>query len=152
MARASYLSAGSCLARDSNSKPRISFLTGEISGIAVSVSLKVLATRSVYKGVRCAVAEGFRETLGVSNSARPPQKKKFITTMHPYLTAHNKTAIYWEDVLLDDTVKVRLQIFPRERIYDCDISYGLSEEESKLVLGGEVALWSEQSDRTGMDG
>jgi hexosaminidase len=156
--------------------------------------------------------------------------EKFISTTHPYITAHNKTAIYWEDVLLDDTVKVRPQILPREttilqtwnngpnntkritaagyraivssadfyyldcghggwlgndsrydkqisdapgrpfnynggnggswcapfktwqRIYDYDISYGLSEEESKLVLGGEVALWSEQSDRTGMDG
>lgn len=156
--------------------------------------------------------------------------EKFISTTHPYITAHNKTAIYWEDVLLDDTVKVRPQILPREttilqtwnngpnntkritaagyrvivssadfyyldcghggwvgndsrydrqisdapgipfnynggnggswcapfktwqRIYDYDINYGLSEEESKLVLGGEVALWSEQSDKTGMDG
>lgn len=74
MARASYLPAGSCLARDSNLKPRISFLNGEISGTAVSVSLKVSATRSVCKGVRCVIAEGFHETLGVSNSAPRPRR------------------------------------------------------------------------------
>lgn len=27
-----------------------------------------------------------------------------------------------------------------------DITYGLTGEEAKLVLGGEVALWSEQAD------
>ncbi|KAK6162795.1 hypothetical protein DH2020_002636 [Rehmannia glutinosa] len=36
-------------------------------------------------------------------------------------------------------------------IYNYDITYGLTEEESKLVLGGEVALWSEQADSTVMD-
>jgi len=66
MARASYLPTGSSLARESNCIPCISFFNGEISGVAVSVSFKVSSTRSVRKGVRCAVAEGFRETLGVS--------------------------------------------------------------------------------------
>lgn len=36
-------------------------------------------------------------------------------------------------------------------IYNYDITYGLSEEEAKLVLGGEVALWSEQADPTVLD-
>ncbi|GFQ02303.1 beta-hexosaminidase 2 [Phtheirospermum japonicum] len=36
-------------------------------------------------------------------------------------------------------------------IYNYDITYGLSEKESKMVLGGEVALWSEQADPTVMD-
>nr|CAD1840394.1 unnamed protein product [Ananas comosus var. bracteatus] len=39
-----------------------------------------------------------------------------------------------------------------QRIYDYDITYGLSEDEAKLVLGGEVALWSEQADSTVLDG
>ncbi|KAJ3674153.1 hypothetical protein LUZ60_006145 [Juncus effusus] len=39
-----------------------------------------------------------------------------------------------------------------QRVYDYDILHGLSEKESELVLGGEVALWSEQSDETVMDG
>lgn len=38
-----------------------------------------------------------------------------------------------------------------QTIYDYDIAYGLTEEEAKLVIGGEVALWSEQSDGTVMD-
>ncbi|KAI3869166.1 hypothetical protein MKW92_043511 [Papaver armeniacum] len=38
-----------------------------------------------------------------------------------------------------------------QRIYDYDITYGLTEDEAKLVLGGEVALWSEQSDPTVLD-
>ncbi|KAH6793766.1 beta-hexosaminidase 2 [Perilla frutescens var. hirtella] len=36
-------------------------------------------------------------------------------------------------------------------IYNYDITYGLSEAEAELVLGGEVALWSEQADSTVMD-
>ncbi|XP_047315030.1 beta-hexosaminidase 2-like [Impatiens glandulifera] len=36
-------------------------------------------------------------------------------------------------------------------IYNYDITYGLSDEEAKLVLGGEVALWSEQADSTVLD-
>eukprot|EP01018_Ginkgo_biloba_P021861 Gb_30298 [translate_table: standard] len=156
--------------------------------------------------------------------------EKFISTTHPYMTAHNKSVIYWEDVLLDEKVKVRPSILPKEtailqawnngpnntkritaagyraivssadfyyldcghgdfpgndsrydqqinddpskpfnydggnggswcgpfktwqRVYDYDITYGLSEEESKLVLGGEVALWSEQADQAVLDG
>lgn len=38
-----------------------------------------------------------------------------------------------------------------QSIYNHDITYGLNEEEAKLVLGGEVALWSEQADSTVMD-
>ncbi|GLJ05433.1 hypothetical protein SUGI_0018160 [Cryptomeria japonica] len=147
--------------------------------------------------------------------------EKFVSTTHPYITAlNNKTAVYWEDVLLDDTVKVKPQILPKEttilqtwnngpnnkkritaagyraivssadffyldcghggwvgndssydklienpnggswcapyktwqRIYDYDIVYGLSKEEAQLVLGGEVAIWSEQADGTVLDG
>ncbi|XP_051143875.1 beta-hexosaminidase 2 [Andrographis paniculata] len=36
-------------------------------------------------------------------------------------------------------------------IYNYDITYGLNKTESKLVLGGEVALWSEQADPAVMD-
>ncbi|KAH6772918.1 beta-hexosaminidase 2 [Perilla frutescens var. frutescens] len=36
-------------------------------------------------------------------------------------------------------------------IYNYDITYGLSEAEAELVLGGEVALWSEQADSTVID-
>ncbi|CAL0310839.1 unnamed protein product [Lupinus luteus] len=38
-----------------------------------------------------------------------------------------------------------------QNIYNYDIAYGLSSEEAKLVLGGEVALWSEQADPTVLD-
>lgn len=38
-----------------------------------------------------------------------------------------------------------------QTIYNYDITYGLNEEEAKLVIGGEVALWSEQADWTVMD-
>ena len=65
MAKASYLPTGSPLARESNCIPLISFLKGEISGIVVSVSLKISSKRSVSKGVRCIVAKGFHETLCV---------------------------------------------------------------------------------------
>ncbi|KAG6395090.1 hypothetical protein SASPL_145682 [Salvia splendens] len=36
-------------------------------------------------------------------------------------------------------------------IYNYDITYGLSPAEAELVIGGEVALWSEQADSTVMD-
>ncbi|KAM0853476.1 hypothetical protein ACQ4PT_051049 [Festuca glaucescens] len=39
-----------------------------------------------------------------------------------------------------------------QRVYDYDILHGLTEEEATLVLGGEVALWSEQSDAAVLDG
>ncbi|MCL7036731.1 hypothetical protein MKW94_028558 [Papaver nudicaule] len=38
-----------------------------------------------------------------------------------------------------------------QRIYDYDITYGLTKDEAKLVLGGEVALWSEQADHSVLD-
>ncbi|XVF56952.1 hypothetical protein PTKIN_Ptkin06aG0162400 [Pterospermum kingtungense] len=38
-----------------------------------------------------------------------------------------------------------------QTIYNYDITYGLSEDEIKLVLGGEVALWSEQAGPTVLD-
>ncbi|CAM8889063.1 unnamed protein product [Rhodiola kirilowii] len=36
-------------------------------------------------------------------------------------------------------------------IYNYDITDGLTDEEAKLVLGGEVALWSEQADPSVLD-
>ncbi|KAG0481660.1 hypothetical protein HPP92_012518 [Vanilla planifolia] len=39
-----------------------------------------------------------------------------------------------------------------QRIYDYDIREGLGEEEAERVLGGEVALWSEQADEQVLDG
>ncbi|KAF8403969.1 hypothetical protein HHK36_012079 [Tetracentron sinense] len=153
----------------------------------------------------------------------------FVNSTFPYIVSLNRTAVYWEDVILDSTVKVDPAILPPEntilqtwnngpnntkrivsagyraivsssdfyyldcghggfvgnesrvdrqtgddpgnpfnynggnggswcgpfktwqRVYDYDITYGLTEEEAKLVLGGEVALWSEQADATVLD-
>ncbi|GAA0166057.1 glycosidase [Lithospermum erythrorhizon] len=38
-----------------------------------------------------------------------------------------------------------------QTIYNYDITYGLTAAEAKLVLGGEVALWSEQADPSVLD-
>lgn len=145
----------------------------------------------------------------------------FVNNTLPFILSLNRTVVYWEDVLLDDTVNVPSTILPKEHvilqtwnnghnntkrivssgyraivssadfyyldcghgdfvgnnsahdrqdgndttnggswcgpfktwqtIYNYDITYGLSEEEAKLVLGGEVALWSEQADPTVLD-
>ncbi|XP_020205815.1 beta-hexosaminidase 2 [Cajanus cajan] len=147
--------------------------------------------------------------------------EKFINNTLPFILSLNRTVVYWEDVLLDDTVHVPSTMLPKEHvilqtwnnghnntkklvssgyrtivsssqfyyldcghgdfvgnnsiyddqngnvkddggswcgpfktwqtIYDYDIAYGLSEEEAKLVLGGEVALWSEQADTPVLD-
>lgn len=145
----------------------------------------------------------------------------FVNSTLPYVISHNKTSIYWEDVLLDASVRVDPSILPRDHtilqtwnggpgntkrivssgyraivsssdyyyldcghgsfvgndsqydqppgtdqgnggswcapfktwqlIYNYDITYGLTQEEKSLVLGGEVALWSEQADPTVLD-
>ncbi|KAL5720558.1 beta-N-acetylhexosaminidase [Ranunculus cassubicifolius] len=144
----------------------------------------------------------------------------FINTTLPYINSLNRTAVYWEDVILDPTVQVNpLMISPAnaimqtwnngpnntkllvtkgyrvivsssdfyyldcghgdfvgndssydtlgpvpknggswcgpfktwQTIYDYDITYGLNEAEAKLVIGGEVSLWSEQADETVLD-
>ncbi|KAK2422057.1 beta-hexosaminidase [Trifolium repens] len=145
----------------------------------------------------------------------------FINNTLPYIVSLNRTVVYWEDVLLDDTVHVPSTILPKEHvilqtwnnghnntkrivsngyraivsssnfyyldcghgdftgnnsaydnqtgndvnnggswcgpfktwqtIYNYDITYGLTEDEAKLVLGGEVSLWSEQADETVLD-
>ncbi|KDP20366.1 hypothetical protein JCGZ_05249 [Jatropha curcas] len=146
----------------------------------------------------------------------------FVKTTLPYIVSLNRTVVYWEDILLDDNVKVDASILPPEytilqtwnhgpnntkrivaagyrtivsssefyyldcghgdflgndsqydqpptsgskgdggswcgpfktwqTIYNYDITYGLSQEEAKLVLGGEVALWSEQADPMVLD-
>ncbi|KAK7323859.1 hypothetical protein VNO77_27356 [Canavalia gladiata] len=145
----------------------------------------------------------------------------FVNNTLPFILSLNRTIIYWEDVLLDETVHVTSTALPKENvilqtwrnghnntkrivssgyrtivsssdfyyldcghgdftgnnsaydqqngddkddggswcgpfktwqtIYNYDITYGLNEEEAKLVLGGEVALWSEQADPTVLD-
>lgn len=145
----------------------------------------------------------------------------FVNSTHPYIASLDRTSVYWEDVLLDPSVKVDPSMIPPEttilqtwndgpnntkllvaagyrtivsssdffyldcghgdfvgndssydrmgsdegsnggswcgpfktwqRVYDYEITYGLGEEEAKLVLGGEVALWSEQADPTVLD-
>ncbi|XP_031372579.1 beta-hexosaminidase 2 isoform X3 [Punica granatum] len=145
----------------------------------------------------------------------------FLNSTFPYIVSMNRTVVYWEDVLLDQTVRVNRSLLPPEStilqtwndgpnntkaivssgyraivssadyyyldcghgsfignnskydqgnagntgtgdswcgpfktwqtIYNYDITYGLTEEEAKLVLGGEVALWSEQADPTVLD-
>lgn len=148
--------------------------------------------------------------------------EKFVNSTLPYIISLNKTAVYWEDVLLDENVKVDSSFLPRQHtilqtwnngpnntkrivsagyraivsssdyyyldcghgdflgnnsqydlpprsnnskdggswcgpfktwqtIYNYDITDGLSKEEAELVLGGEVALWSEQADPTVLD-
>nr|GEW14284.1 beta-hexosaminidase 2 [Tanacetum cinerariifolium] len=145
----------------------------------------------------------------------------FINQTNPYILSQNKTAVYWEDVILDSEIKVNPAILPPETtimqtwnggpnntkrlvsagyrtivssadyyyldcghgdftgnnsaydqppgteqgkggswcgpfkswqlIYNYDITYGLNETEAKLVLGGEVALWSEQANGNVLD-
>ncbi|XP_031267346.1 beta-hexosaminidase 2-like [Pistacia vera] len=145
----------------------------------------------------------------------------FVNSTFPLIVSLNRTVVYWEDVFLDDLIKVNSSCLPPEHtilqtwnngpnntkklvdagyrvivssaefyyldcghgdfvgnnsqynqppgsdpgnggswcgpfktwetIYNYDITYGLSEEEAKLVLGGEVALWSEQADPTVLD-
>lgn len=143
----------------------------------------------------------------------------FVNSTLPFIRSLNRTLVYWEDVLLDETVKVDSSFLPREHtilqswnngidnvkrivkagyrvivssseyyyldcghgsflgnetlyddwtnngtggswcgpfktwqtIYDYDITSGLSAAEVELVLGGEVALWSEQADGTVLD-
>lgn len=145
----------------------------------------------------------------------------FINSTLSYILSQNRTAVYWEDVLLGANVKVASSLLPPEHvilqtwnngpnntkklvssgyrtivsssdfyyldcghgdfigndsqydqppfvdqgnggswcgpfktwqiIYNYDIAYNLTEEESKLVLGGEVALWSEQADPQVLD-
>lgn len=146
----------------------------------------------------------------------------FVNNTLPLLASLNRTVVYWEDILLDDNVKVDAKFLPPERtilqtwsmspnntkkivssgyraivssadfyyldcghggflgndsrygdqwdsgnsgnggswcgpfktwqtIYNHDITHDLSEEEAKLVLGGEVVLWSEQADPTVLD-
>ncbi|XP_068642733.1 beta-hexosaminidase 2 [Aristolochia californica] len=155
--------------------------------------------------------------------------ENFINSTHPYIVSHNRTVVYWEDVLLDDSIRVHPSTLPPantilqtwnngpnntkriveagyraivsssdfyyldcghgdflgndsrfdrqisddpgqpfnyvngsggswcgpfktwQRVYDYDIAYGLSDAEAKLVLGGEVVLWSEQADPTVLD-
>ncbi|KAL4185448.1 hypothetical protein AMTRI_Chr10g230720 [Amborella trichopoda] len=130
-----------------------------------------------------------------------------VNATRPYIESLNRTAIYWEDVLLDSTINVKPELLPKETtilqswnngpnntklitsmgyraivsssafyyldcghgdflgndssydkmgdegngIYNYDITYGLMAEEAKLVLGGEVALWSEQADGIVLD-
>ncbi|KAJ7568634.1 hypothetical protein O6H91_01G041600 [Diphasiastrum complanatum] len=159
---------------------------------------------------------------------------KFINTTKEYILSHNKTAIYWADVIISDTVKADQSAVPPQssilqtwnggpldskalinkgyriivshydwyyldcghgqwmgkdpnfdqdfnddphnyynwapggdasgtagdwcppyktwaRIYDYDLTARMSVREAKMVLGGEVALWTEQVDETVLD-
>ncbi|KQK15569.2 hypothetical protein BRADI_1g23740v3 [Brachypodium distachyon] len=147
--------------------------------------------------------------------------EKYVRAVHPHVVSKNRTAVFWEDVLLDATVNVSASLIPPattilqtwnngsnntklivqagyraivssasfyyldcghgdfvgnnavyddprsdydtnggswcgpfktwQRVYDYDIAHGLTAEEAKLVIGGEVALWTEQADTTVLD-
>ncbi|KAK3127488.1 hypothetical protein QOZ80_7AG0574120 [Eleusine coracana subsp. coracana] len=148
--------------------------------------------------------------------------ERYVRATHPMVTSKNRTAVYWEDVLLDAAVNVSASAIPPattilqtwnngsnntklvvragyraivssasfyyldcghgdflgndsvyddpnsdfdarggswcgpyktwQRVYDYDIAYGLTEEEATLVIGGEVAMWTEQVDAGVLDG
>lgn len=95
MARASYLPPGSCLARFLNSKPCISFLNGQISGIVVIVLLKVSSTRNWCKGIWWVVDEGYWETFGVSNLADQPPRECLINRRKRWVEPSTKGDVRW---------------------------------------------------------
>ncbi|KAF7138761.1 hypothetical protein RHSIM_Rhsim07G0048800 [Rhododendron simsii] len=169
----------------------------------------------------CWKADPSIQTFLANNGTLGQLLEIFVNSTLPYIVSHNRTVVYWEDVLLDDTVNVSASVLPPENtilqtwnngpkntkkivssgyraivsssdfyyldcghgswlgndstydqppgtdqgnggswcgpfktwqiIYNYDITYGLNEEEAKLVLGGEVALWSEQADPTVLD-
>lgn len=148
--------------------------------------------------------------------------ERYVSSVHPLIVSKNRTAVYWEDVLLDQAVNVSASAIPPattilqtwnngpnntkllvqagyrtivssasfyyldcghgsfignnsiyddpnsdydtnggswcgpfktwQRVYDYDIAYGLTADEARLVIGGEVALWTEQADATVLDG
>lgn len=148
--------------------------------------------------------------------------ERYVSAVHPLVVSRNRTAVYWEDVLLDAAVNVSAAAIPPattilqtwnngpnntklivaagyraivssasfyyldcghgdflgnnseyddpnsdfnssggswcgpyktwQRVYDYDIAYGLTPEEARLVIGGEVAMWTEQVDTTVLDG
>ncbi|EAZ04440.1 hypothetical protein OsI_26587 [Oryza sativa Indica Group] len=148
--------------------------------------------------------------------------EKFVGAAHPLIVSRNRTAVYWEDVLLDQAVNVTASAIPPEttilqtwnnggnntrlivragyraivssasfyyldcghgdfagndsayddprsdygtsggswcgpyktwqRVYDYDVAGGLTAEEARLVVGGEVAMWTEQVDAAVLDG
>ncbi|KAH7437534.1 hypothetical protein KP509_05G076700 [Ceratopteris richardii] len=170
------------------------------------------------------------EYLKEENNTLSTLLSHYVHMLHPYFISNNKTAIYWEDVLLNDAIHVNTSLLPPDttiletwnegplntkrltgqgyrtivassdfyyldcgrgsfvgndtlvddqinptpgtpsynyggsggswcapyktwqRIYDYDITYNLTTEESRLVIGGEVCLWSEQADETVLDG
>ncbi|KAK3125472.1 hypothetical protein QOZ80_7BG0605360 [Eleusine coracana subsp. coracana] len=148
--------------------------------------------------------------------------ERYVRATHPMVTSKNRTAVYWEDVLLDAAVNVSASAIPPattilqtwnnganntklivqagyraivssasfyyldcghgdflgndseyddpnsdfdakggswcgpyktwQRVYDYDVAYGLTAEEARLVVGGEVAMWTEQVDAGVLDG
>ena len=38
-----------------------------------------------------------------------------------------------------------------QRVYSYDLTFNLTETEAQNVLGGEVAMWTEQTDGTSLD-
>ncbi|RLN34859.1 beta-hexosaminidase 2 [Panicum miliaceum] len=148
--------------------------------------------------------------------------ERYVSAVHPLVVSRNRTAVYWEDVLLDAAVNVSASAIPPattilqtwnngpnntklivqagyraivssasfyyldcghgdfvgnnsiyddpnsdfdtnggswcgpyktwQRVYDYDIAYGLTADEARLVIGGEVAMWTEQVDTTVLDG
>ncbi|KAK1401357.1 Beta-hexosaminidase [Heracleum sosnowskyi] len=161
------------------------------------------------------------QTFLANNGTLSQVLEIFVNTTNPYIVSQNRTVVYWEDVMLDDAVKVDPAYLPKETtilqtwnngpnntkrivnagyraivsssdfyyldcghggfvgndsqyaqkpgtdqgkggswcapfktwqtIYNYDITYGLNKEQAKLVLGGEVALWTEQADPTVLD-
>ncbi|KAI5078585.1 hypothetical protein GOP47_0006256 [Adiantum capillus-veneris] len=54
------------------------------------------------------------EYLKQGNNTLSTLLEKFVRLTHPYITSNNKTAIYWEDILLSDDIHVSSSLLPPE--------------------------------------
>ncbi|KAL0090287.1 glycoside hydrolase family 20 protein [Phycomyces blakesleeanus] len=114
---------------------------------AVKAGYKVIASSSNFWYLDCGHGQWSGNDTAVNEQSPPVIKKPLQKALEKYEGSDNYNPSNWGGSGGDWCSPFKSW----QRMYIYDITYGLSKEETKYVLGGECALWSEQSDETTLD-
>ncbi|KAI9032754.1 glycoside hydrolase superfamily [Phycomyces nitens] len=114
---------------------------------AVRAGYKVIASLSSFWYLDCGHGQWSGNDTNVNEQSPPAIKKPLQKALEKYEGSDNYNPSNWGGSGGDWCSPFKSW----QRMYAYDITYGLSKNETKNVLGGECALWSEQSDETTLD-
>ncbi|KAI9302278.1 glycoside hydrolase superfamily [Cunninghamella echinulata] len=115
--------------------------------LAIKKGYKVIASNSNFWYLDCGHGGWGGNDTSYNEQLRPEIPDEVQQVLEKYNIADNYNPLNWGGPGGDWCSPFKTW----QRVYSYDLTFNLTKEESKSVLGGEVALWSEQTDSTSLD-